>query len=82
MVAVTEVETGRSFTVSTNTTQIVLNELHPFYTYTSAIAAHTVAPGPYSSEISVRLAEEGKKLCIAAIPALFNLLITCTITGV
>ena len=61
MVAVTEVETDRSFTVSTNTTQIVLNELHPFYTYTSAIAAHTVELGPYSNETRVQLAEDGKK---------------------
>ena len=60
MVAVTEIETGRHFTVSTNTTQTMLNELHPFYTYTCAIAARTVALGPYSNEISVQLAEGGK----------------------
>jgi len=62
LIAVTEIDTGRGFTMSANSTQIVLNELHPFYTYTCAIAAYTVALGPYSNEISVQLAEEGKRL--------------------
>ena len=58
---VTEVETDRTFYVTTNITVLELNELHPFYTYTSAVAVQTVALGPYSSALSVRLGEEGKK---------------------
>ena len=62
MTRVTEVETGRTFYVTTNVTVLELNGLHPFYTYISAVAAQTVALGPYSSTISVRLGEEGKRL--------------------
>ena len=62
MTRVTEVETGRTFYVTTNITVLELNGLHPFYTYTSAVAAQTVALGPYSSAMSVRLGEEGKRL--------------------
>ena len=60
MTRVTEVETGRTFIVTSNITLLELNGLHPFYMYTSAVAAQTVALGPYSSAISVRLGEEGK----------------------
>ena len=62
MTRVTEVETGRTFYVTTNITVLELNGLHPFYTYISAVAAQTVALGPYSSTISVWLGEEGKRL--------------------
>ena len=62
MIRVTEVETDRTFYVTTNITLLELNGLHPFYMYTSAVAAQTVALGPYSSAISVRLGEEGKMI--------------------
>ena len=61
MIRVTEVESARTFYIITNTTLLELNELHPFYKYMSAIAAQTVSLGPYSSAISVRLAEEGRR---------------------
>ena len=60
MIRVTEVETGRIFHVITNITLLELNKLHPFYMYTSVVAAQTVALGPYSTAVSVRLGEEGK----------------------
>ena len=62
MIRVTEVETGRTFYITTNATLLELNGLHPFYMYTCAVAAQTVALGPYSSAISVRLDEEGKMI--------------------
>ena len=61
MIRVTEVETGRTFYVTTNITLLELNGLHPFYMYTSAVAAQTIAFGPYSTAVSVRLGEEGKR---------------------
>ena len=61
MIRVTEVETGRTFYVTTNITLLELNGLHPFYMYTSAVAAQTIALGPYSTAVSVRLGEEGKR---------------------
>ena len=58
-VAVLEVETGRSFTVNSNTTQVTLEDLHPFYTYTCSIAAETVGIGPFSEHITIQLPEAG-----------------------
>ena len=60
MIRVTEVETGGTFYITTNATLLELIGLHPFYMYTSAVAAQTVSLGPYSTAVSVRLAEEGK----------------------
>ena len=59
-VAVLEVETGRSFTVNSNTTQVTLEDLHPFYTYTCSIAAETVGIGPFSEHITIQLPEAGE----------------------
>ena len=67
MIRVTEVDTDRTFYVTTNITLLELNGLHPFYMYTSAVAARTVALGPYSSAISVRLGEEGKMIYLLSI---------------
>ena len=62
MIRVTEVETDRTFYITTNITLLELNGLHPFYMYTSAVAAQTVALGPYSTAVSVRLGEKGKAI--------------------
>ena len=59
-VNVTEVETGRMFQLSTNTTSIVIGFLHPYYTYNCTVVAVTIAPGPFSSVITVRTDEAGK----------------------
>ena len=79
MIRVTEVETGRTFYVTTNITLLELNGLHPFYMYTSIVAAQTVALGPYSSAISVKLGEEGKKTAIETKEAHNGTHIFCTL---
>ena len=38
---------------------MTLTDLHPFYTYSCAVAAETVAVGPYTFPITVQLSEEG-----------------------
>ena len=56
-VNVTEVETGRKFQLSTNTNSIIIGSLHPYYTYNCMVVAVTIAPGPFSSIITVRTDE-------------------------
>ena len=60
------VETGRDFTVYSNTTQVTLEHLHPFYTYTCRIAAETVGRGPFSEYITIQLPEAGLPKFVAA----------------
>ena len=58
-IAVHEVDTGRNFTMNSNTTQVTLEHLHPFYTYVFSIAAETVGTGPFSESITIQLPEAG-----------------------
>ena len=55
-----ENETGRVYTDTNDTTRGTLTTLHPYYTYSCAVAAETVSLGPYSSpQILVQLPEDG-----------------------
>ena len=60
IVNVTEVETGRMFQLSTNTTSIIIGSLHPYYIYNCTVVAVTIAPGPFSTVITVRTDEAGR----------------------
>ena len=56
----TEVNTGGSLSQhSTPTTNITIDELHPYYTYKCNVSAVTVDQGPYSAIISVTTFEDG-----------------------
>ena len=59
VIAIHEVETGRNFTESSNTTQVTLEPLHPYYTYMCSIAAETVGRGPFSLHVTEQLPEAG-----------------------
>ena len=59
-VNVTEVETGRKLRYSTESTEIVIRNLHPFYLYNCTVTAVTVDEGPYSAIIGARTEEAGK----------------------
>ena len=59
-VNVTEEETGRMFQFSTNTTSITIGSLHPYYTYNCTVVAVTIGPGPFSTVITLRTAEDGR----------------------
>ena len=59
VIAIHEVETGRNFTANSNTTQVTLEPLHPYYTYMCSIAAETIGRGPFSEHITVQLPEAG-----------------------
>ena len=58
---ITEVQTGRSFTLFSATTSVNVTSLHPYYTYNCAIAAVTsIGAGPYTSVITVVTLQDGK----------------------
>ena len=61
-VQINEVDTGRMLTATSNTTEVTIEDLHPFYSYICRVAAETVAVGPYSTPITVQLNEEGKQI--------------------
>ena len=57
----TELETGAVFNTSTDseTTELAVDSLHPFYTYTFFIVPVTVDVGTNHTEITIRTAEAG-----------------------
>ena len=58
---ITEVETGRSFSLFSSTTTVNVISLHPYYTYNCAIAAATIiGVGPYTNIITVVTLQDGK----------------------
>ena len=61
-IRITEVETGTTFFVTSNVTEITVPDLHPYYTYECNIAAFTVELGPYSNAITIQLLEEGESV--------------------
>lgn len=48
------------YTLFSNTTEYLVQNLFPFHTYMFTVAAETVGIGPYSSELAVTLSEDGK----------------------
>ena len=59
IIEVLEVNSGRILTTTSNTTDITVGNLHPFYSYTCRVAAETIQVGPYSPPITVQLDEDG-----------------------
>ena len=60
VVTVTELETASEFQDQSNYTQVTLQSLHPYYTYTCRVAAVTTGPGPYTGNLTIQLPEDGK----------------------
>lgn len=60
VIQVQEVDTGRTFIETSNSTEVTLEGLHPFYSYSCRIAAETIEIGPFSTPITVQLNEDGK----------------------
>lgn len=58
LINTTEQETGRTFQLTSEQTEINIGQLHPHYIYHCAIAAVTVAKGP-SVIVTVRTEEDG-----------------------
>ena len=57
----TELESGallQFFTMNSSTERLV-DSLHPFYSYTCAVAAVTIMHGPFSSNVTVTTRQDG-----------------------
>lgn len=67
VIQVLEVDTGSLFTETTNITELTLDNLHPFYSYSCRIAAETVGLGPFSIPITVQLNEDGESSISSAV---------------
>ena len=61
IIQIEEVNSGRMLTATSNTTDVIIDDLHPFYSYSCRIAAETIQVGPYTTPILVQLDEDGKK---------------------
>lgn len=62
IVRCTELESGamfRQMTINSSTERLV-DSLHPHYSYHCAVAAVTIAEGPFSSNVTVTTAQDGK----------------------
>ena len=57
---VTELDTGSSQILTSFTTSLVAQMLHPYYTYDFSVSAHTVATGPYSDSEIIQTPEDGE----------------------
>ena len=59
-IIMTEVETTINFEFYSNLTYLYLSDLHPYYSYTFTIAAITISEGPFSSDHTVLMPEDGE----------------------
>ena len=55
----TEVPTGRKWSLVAVNPQIIMGSLHPYYNYSCVVAAYTVALGPFSQSFFALTGEEG-----------------------
>ena len=53
-------ETGLSEVLMSDQPQLLLEDLHPFYTYSFLIAAITISPGPYSEILTIQMPQAGE----------------------
>ena len=63
-IRITEIDTGDVLEEDSNVTWILLDFLHPYYTYSIQFAAVTVAQGPFGTSINFTTPEDGKYLTI------------------
>lgn len=56
---ISEVEGETSFNLASTSTQVTVTNLHPFYTYRISVAAITISPGPYSTQVTITTLQDG-----------------------
>lgn len=59
---VTEIPTGRNWSLIAVESHITLASLHPYYNYSCKVAAYTIGLGPYSKPFYAITKEEGSSL--------------------
>ena len=60
VILVEEIDTGRNFTMTSTEPQMVVGNLHPFYTYIISVCAVTIDIGPCAYYDPVQLPQDGK----------------------
>ena len=58
MVALLEQETGHTFQNTTINSQLIQQNLHPYYTYLCSVTAVTVGSGP-AATVTIQMPEDG-----------------------
>ena len=65
LINISVAETGDKFQHRSTNTTLIVEGLHPHYTYSLVISAVTISPGPYSEVYTVQMPEDGRSLgCI------------------
>ena len=59
-VIVSEQETGRNYNLTSTRNELSVGNLHPFYRYSFAVSAITIAQGPFTELYSLQTLEDGK----------------------
>ena len=65
VINITELDSGNEYQLENVTTEITVQNLHPFYRYSYSVAAETVALGPFTPGSIIEMPEDGKltKFC-------------------
>ena len=72
IISVTGVDTDEQLQQNINESPTTISGLHPFYKYKFSLAAYTVGPGPFSTPITLQMAEAGIYVYIAVLPHVLN----------
>ena len=62
LINISVAETGDEFQYRSPNTTLIVEDLHPHYTYSLVISAVTISPGPYSEMYTVQMPEDGRSL--------------------
>ena len=53
-------ESAENFEYTSQDTHLMINNTHPYYTYSVSVSAYTIGHGPYSDEVTVVTPQEGR----------------------
>ena len=59
VINISVIESGQQLQFTSNTTSLVIDDLHPHYTYNCIVAAITIGIGPFSEISRVQLPQDG-----------------------
>ena len=60
VINITELNSGNEYQLENASTEITVQDLHPFYRYSYSVAAETVALGPFTPASIIEMPEDGK----------------------
>ena len=59
-VRVIGVHSRENYSIAISSTEIFINNLHPFYSYMFSVAAETISQGPFSEAVTIAMPTSGK----------------------